>query len=284
VGHARRYLPAWQAILARIVAVNVAHVDETPINLHDRTGYVWVLASLEEVVYLYRPTREGDFLHELLKPFAGVLVSDFFSAYDALPFQQQRCLLHLIRDLNADILHNPYDGELKGLGSEFGRLLRPIIATVDTFGLKKRHLGKHKAEVGRFFHALASRQYGSETAAGYRERLLKNEGRLFTFLDHDGVPWNNNNAECAIKRFACYRRLADGQIREEGLKDYLLLLSICQTCRYKGVSFLKFLLSGEEGVDQYCQANRRVPPRVPPLDTYPLDTPRKHFRKEERTW
>ena len=31
---------------------------------------------------MYRPTREGDFLHELLKDFRGVLVSDFYAAYD----------------------------------------------------------------------------------------------------------------------------------------------------------------------------------------------------------
>ena len=47
-------------------------------------GYVWVFASLEEVVYLFRPTREGDFLRELLKDFHGVLVSDFYAAYDAI--------------------------------------------------------------------------------------------------------------------------------------------------------------------------------------------------------
>ena len=35
------------------------------------------------------------------------------------------------------------------------------------------------------------------------QRSTKNEwvnmARLFTFLDYDGVPWNNNNAEHAIK-------------------------------------------------------------------------------------
>src|ERR1700722_5530319 len=82
------------------------------------------LANMEEVIYLYQPTREGDFLHELLKPFSGVLVSDFFGAYDSLPCKQQRCLIHLVRDFNTDILKNPYDDELKSLGSEFGQLLR----------------------------------------------------------------------------------------------------------------------------------------------------------------
>jgi hypothetical protein len=45
---------------------------------------------------------------------------------------------------------------------------------------------------------------------------------LFTFLDHDGVPWNNNNAEHAVKRFADYREMADGHFSEQGLNGMAL--------------------------------------------------------------
>jgi hypothetical protein len=43
----------------------------------------------------------------MLKDFKGVLVSDFYSAYDAIPCPQQKCLIHLIRDLNDDVLKHP---------------------------------------------------------------------------------------------------------------------------------------------------------------------------------
>ncbi len=122
---------------------------------------------------------------------------------------------------------------------DFGKLLRSIVDTIDRYGLKKRHLHRHQAEVGRFFRAVETRVYRSELAEGYQKRLLKNEGKLFTFLDHDGVPWNNNNAEHAIKAFAEYRRIFDGQMTEGGLSDYLVLLSIYQTCEYRGVNFLR---------------------------------------------
>jgi hypothetical protein len=62
----------------------VLHVDETSVKLRSGKGYVWVFASLEDAVYMYKPTREGDFLHEMLKDFKGVLVSDYFAAYDSL--------------------------------------------------------------------------------------------------------------------------------------------------------------------------------------------------------
>jgi hypothetical protein len=41
-----------------------------------------------------------------LSGFRGVLVSDFYAGYDSLPCKQQRCLIHLIRDLNGDFLKN----------------------------------------------------------------------------------------------------------------------------------------------------------------------------------
>src|SRR5262249_37712282 len=160
------------------------------------------------------------------------LVTDFYTGYDSLPCGQQKCLVHLIRDFNADLMANPYDEEFKALAGEFGRLLRSVVATIDRYGLKRRHLHKHKASVARFFRARGARVYRSELAGDYQKRLLKNEGKLFTFLDHDGVPWNNNNAEHAIKAFAYYRRVSDGQMREEGLSAYLVLLSIYQTCKY----------------------------------------------------
>jgi hypothetical protein len=199
---ARRYRATCRRILDRILKGGLIHADETHANLKNGKGNVWVLANLEDVLYMYRPNREAAFLQDLLKDFKGVLVSDFYSGYDSLPCAQQKCLVHLIRDINDDLKCNPYDDEFKGLAAEFAKLLRSIVDTIDKHGLKKRHLYKHKAEVARFFRDLASRNYRSELADDYQKRFAKNEGKLFTFLDHDGIPWNNNPAEHAAKAFA----------------------------------------------------------------------------------
>ena len=90
-------------------------------------------------------------------------------------------------------------------------------------------------------------------ALHYQERLLKTQNVLFTFLDHDGIPWNNNNAEHAIKPFARYRRLVKRAMNEKGLSAYLVLLSIYQTCEYRGVSFFEFLKSKERDLDAFCE-------------------------------
>ena len=81
----------------------LVHADETEVDLKRGKGYVWVLANMEDVVYMYRPNREAAFLQDLLQDFKGVLVSDFYSGYDSLPCPQQKCLIHLIRDFNTDL-------------------------------------------------------------------------------------------------------------------------------------------------------------------------------------
>jgi uncharacterized protein (TIGR03067 family) len=61
-----------------------------------------------------------------------------------------------------------------------------------------------------------------------------------------------------------------------GLEDYLVLLSLYQTCRYKGVSFLKFLLSKERDLDAFCQRPRRKR-RLPAIEVYPKGVDRPDF-------
>lgn len=248
---AQIYQVTYDKILAKILCGNLIHIDETSVSIKGKNAYVWVFTSLEEVIYLYKETREGDFLHELLREFKGVLVSDFYTAYDSIDCPQQKCLIHLVRDLNDEILKYPFDEELKGLTQEFAMLLKSIIETIDRFGLKAHFLKKHKVPIKRFFEALANHDYRSEAALKCKKRFEKYHDKLFTFIDYDGIPWNNNNAEHTIKAFAMLRKVIEGKSTEKGMCEYLTLFSICETCKYKGVSFLEFLRSGEKDIDVF---------------------------------
>jgi hypothetical protein len=240
-----------------------------------------VFASVETVLFLYKPTREGGFLKEYLEGFRGVLVSDFYAAYDALPCPQQKCLVHLMRAMNQLLLNHPFDAELKSVTGSFGQVLRAIVTTIDQYGLKRRHLGRHRRAVADFFGSLSGQPFRSEAAEDLRHRLLRNRGELFTFLEYDGVPWNNNNAENAIRQFGYYRDRTAGMMREAGLQDYLVLLSLCHTCRYRGVSFFQFLRSGQKDLDRFCETRRRR--RFPEIQTYPKGFIPPHYARILKT-
>jgi predicted RecB family nuclease len=249
---AQYYDKTYRRILEKLISGPLLHADETKVNLKKGSCYVWVFTNMEEVAFVLRPDRNASFLHELLRGFRGVLVSDFFSGYDSLKCAQQKCLVHLMRDLNDGLLADPLDQELKELGNRFGHVLQAIIATVDRFGLKTRHLKKHKPDVRQFLAAIEPGASDSELVRKLKKRMTKYRGNLFTFLDYDGIPWNNNNAEHAVKHFAKYRRLANGRFTEEGLRDYLKLLSVYETCKYKAVSFFEFLLSKDRDIDSFA--------------------------------
>jgi hypothetical protein len=89
---------------------------------------------------------------------------------------------------------------------------------------------------------------------------------MFTFLDHDGVPWNNNNAEHAIKRFARHRRCTGALSTEHTLKEYLTLASVFEPFEFNNVNVRQFLLSKVNTLDGlFKMARRKTRQSVPSL-------------------
>jgi predicted RecB family nuclease len=249
---ASRYEDGYQAILGRIAGGKLIHADETKVEVNGKDAYVWVFTNLEDVAFVFSESRDASTPQTIMRNFHGVLVSDFYAAYDSINCPKQKCLVHLIRDLNDDLRKQPFNSEMTELAMEFAGLVKPMIESVDRFGLKAYHLRRHKSSVNRFFERLSKRDYQTELAVSYKKRFDKNREKLFTFLDHDGVPWNNNNAEHAIKAFVKLRRCIGGKSSAKGIRDFLVLLSISQTCKYRGVRFLDFLRSGHTDVAAFC--------------------------------
>jgi hypothetical protein len=154
---------------------------------------------------------------------------------------------------------NPYDESVKGIVTTFANLFRAIVATIDRWGLKSRFLRKHLLDVSRFYKQLSKMEHLSAAASKLKARLDGDRNKLFTFLSHDGVPWNNNNAEHAIKALARLRRAIEALSTSKGIEEYLILLSICQTCKYSGLDFLDFLRSGKTDIGAFAAIgqNRR---------------------------
>ena len=204
---AEKYMPTYRGILRQIAKGALIHADETKGVVKGGGHYVWVFANLTTVAYVYAESRESAILEDVLDGFSGVLVSDFYAAYDSVPCAQQKCLIHLMRDINEDLHRNPFDDELKEIAGRFGALLREIVETIDTYGLKARHLGKHRKSAAGFIEHVVAMKCATEAGLALKKRIEKNRDKLFTFLDYDGVPWNNNNAEHAVRAFTRVRNV-----------------------------------------------------------------------------
>jgi predicted RecB family nuclease len=247
------YSDTYNKLASDIHNWNVLHVDETRFRLRASNGYVWVFTNMETVVFLYRPDRTCTFLTKILDNFQGVLISDFYKGYESLNCKQQKCLIHLLRDVNDALFHEQQNNELKLIANGFSELLKKIVTTIDKYGLRKRNLMKHQKDVELFYKKINLVDYRTKSGKALIDRFNRSRKTLFTFLNFDNVPWNNNNAEHSFKHLAIYRKQTNGLFTVKSIGDYLILLSLYQTCKYRGISFLQFLLSKEQDIDAYVK-------------------------------
>lgn len=276
----KRWQPEAEYVKEIVLKSPVIHIDETQIKLSGESGYVWVFATTHSVFYHYSQFRSANFVAELLTGYEGVVISDFFPGYETLNVKRQKCLIHLIRDLNDDLFKNPFDEEYKVIVAGFSKLLRTIIQTIDRYGLQKSHLQRHVKDTKCFFSEYIDSAHKSELSVKYAKRLTKHWDELWTFLHYDNVPWNNNNAEAAIKAFAQHRRGVKGVMHPRGLREYLQMLSVAQTCRYRNISFLGLLRNK-------CGIWENIPPDALP-GFLPFKQARLYVRKfnfeRKREW
>jgi Transposase IS66 family/RNase_H superfamily len=180
--------PTYRAILQQIAGGLVVHADETRGVVYGGGHYVWIFANLTSVAYVYSASREASTVNEVLAGFKGALVSDFYTAYDSIPCRQQKCFIHLMRDIDEDLLKHPFNEELTFVAEQFGTLLRDVVETIDRHGLKTFYLRKHRRSAERFLADVGSLHCSTEVGAALQRRIDKNKDKLFTFLDYDGIP------------------------------------------------------------------------------------------------
>ncbi len=251
---ARYYSDAESLLIERILASPFVHADETQINIQGVDHYVWVFTDGTHVVFRMTETREATIARDFLSGFQGILISDFYPGYDSIKCRQQKCLVHLIRDLNEDLWKFPFDGEFEAFILEVKNLIVPMLEAVQKYGLKKRHLHTFNKQLDQFYErVITDRTYHSDLTMRYQSRFKRYRQSLFTFTEYDNIPWNNNMAERAIRHLAVQRKIS-GYFFKSFAPKYLLLLGITQTCRFQDKSLLKFLMSGEKNIDTFKAA------------------------------
>jgi len=89
----------YHAFLDAIGQSSFAHVDETGLPMDGENWWLWVIVATEVVLYLPSESRGSDTIKDIFHEYKGILLSDFWSAYNKLNVEQQKCLEHLVREL-----------------------------------------------------------------------------------------------------------------------------------------------------------------------------------------
>lgn len=234
----REILLAWYvAIEAQALESAVLHADETGWRVNGKTYWLWCFASKDVTFYMIDRGRGSPALKRFFKKeFAGVLVTDFWGAYNAIVCaQKQKCLPHLLRDLKRTQHYHEPGGDWPAFSKQLKRLIRDSIRlskrrkelVAEAFASRRRRLDARLL-------GLLSQPWEQKHARRLVKRLRRHSAELFTFLDHPEAPFDNNHAERQIRPAVIARKNSYANGSEDGALTQAVLMSVFRTLRQQG--------------------------------------------------
>lgn len=234
---ASRAATAAGAIRDAIRQSPVVHGDETGWREAGQNGYLWGF-STPRLRYFTHGTRSKAMVDTVLgDAFSGVLITDFYAAYDHYPGPHQRCWVHLLRDLH----------ELKRLHPTDAGLARWAQRVRTSYDCAKADPGPPATwPPGRQERWRRQRQRAAEQALArccrpfvgqpvpqrvLCARILKYLPELFTFVADPKVPADNNAAERSLRPSVVRRKISGGTRSAAGTLARTVLWTLTETWR-----------------------------------------------------
>ncbi len=227
--------PWYQQIADAARASAVLNADETGWRVNGSTRWLWCFASKDSCYYQIDRSRGEAALDKFFtEAFDGVLVHDFWAAYNAIEAQDhQCCLAHLLRELEKVDLTNG-SAAWKAFAKKLRRLIRDGIRLRKRADFKPARYGNLIRRIDRRLMDLAGGTYADADANRLAKRLLRYCDSLFTFLDHLDVPFENNHAERMIRPAVIIRKNSQSNRSDKGAATQAILMSIFRTLKLRG--------------------------------------------------
>ena len=252
----KRLEPVYADLLRTIRRSRMVHADETGWKVDGQSHWLWSFSNKTTAVCHIDKSRGGKVPAAILgKAYKGVLVSDFFSAYNKTASgSKQRCLVHLLRDVKR--VEECAEGHpaierfckrLKDLVRQSVMLAEVRKTTTAADYAKKRN------RLLESFRDLRLTDPANKIIQRFVKRLDRHKEECLTFLDKPGIPWNNNHAERMIRPNVLLRKITFGNRSDEGTHNHNVLMSVIQTAKLNGKDPLKVLRELVENL---------VPPRA----------------------
>jgi transposase len=210
------------------------HADETGWRMNGKTWWLWCFANKATCYYLLDPSRGSPALEKFFaEAFDGVLVTDFWAAYNAFATERQCCLAHLLRELEKVDLTNT-SPQWQAFAKKLRRLVRDGIRLRKRADFQPARYGGLIQRIDRRLMALAEATYADADARRLAARLLRHRDELFTFLDYPQVPFDNNLAERMIRPAVILRKNCQSNRSEKGAAVQAVLMSVYRTLKLRG--------------------------------------------------
>ena len=246
-----------------VQAQEVAHLDETSWRQGGKRAWLWVAVTSWVTVFVVRMSRGGDVARELLgETFAGILVTDRYSAYNWYPVRwRQLCWAHLLRDFEA----------MRGRGGrseEIGDALLAQAHQMFTWWHRVREGTLHRSTFRSYMTPLrreverlleAGSRCGVPKTDGTCRDILKRREALWTFVQVDGVEPTNNAAERSLRPGVLWRKGSFGTQSEEGSRFVESMMTVVTTLKQQQRNVLEYLTEACEAALRGAAAPSLLP-------------------------
>jgi len=230
----RRLRPVYEDLILKIRRSRIVHADETGWKIDGKSGWLWNFSNKKAAICHIDPSRGGKIPQAILgKTYKGVLITDFYSAYNKVPSgSKQRCLVHLLRDIKRVQECLTTDHATQAFCARLKALIYDAVELAD----KRKSLSvtdytKKQDCLLESFGDLRLSDPANKITQRFVKRLERYRGECFTFLDKPGIPWHNNHAERMIRPNVLLRKITFGNRSLEGLENHNVLMSIIQTAK-----------------------------------------------------
>ena len=267
--------PIYEAQWASVLSSAVLVMDETPIKAgrvkgfgrhpgRMKTCFFWpVYGDQDETLFPVSKTRAHGVVRELLGPFAGVLLSDGYEAYNRYAAQnaqvvQAQCWAHVRRHI---LESESAELELSRQALDLISALYAQEAAIREQGLedgaKLEFRAMHcKPVVDTFFNWLreVSEKHILLPSSPFTKAVsyaLEREKALRVFLEDPHVPVDTNHPEREIRPIAMGRRSWLFCWTEVGAKYVGIIQSLLRTCRLQGVDPYTYLVDVLQRIESH---------------------------------
>jgi hypothetical protein len=242
----------------------VLHADESGWRVDGKTHWLWCFAHNTLTYFMIDGCRGSPALLKFFcEEFAGILVSDFWGAYNAVACAlRQTCLVHLFRDLEHVEKYKTPGAAWPAFAKQLRRLLG------DAIRLWRRkteysaeEYASRRSRIGQRLESLVDADWACPQARRLIKRLRRHRDDMFTFLDQPGVPFDNNLAERSIRPAVIIRKNSNGNRSENGANMQAILMSILFTLKKRGYNPVLVI---HQALTEYLKTGQ-----LPPLPAAP---------------
>lgn len=256
---AKQARPVYDELIDLIRQSAVAHADETGWRIGTLAAWLWVFTNRDLTVYTIASGRGHEVVLQMLgEAFAGILVSDCFTAYDhqtLAAWLKQKGIGHLLKDLS-ELNESKTAGAVR-FARDVTTVLRAALTLRDHKPtLAPADFAAQAAQLEAQLDALIDtrRQLTDADNLRFAKRLRKHRPHLLRFLYVNGLDATNNQAERMLRPAVITRKTGGCNRTEGGAQTHSILASVLTTCRQQGFSILDALVKIQRRVGRTLKA------------------------------